>query len=48
VKEFDIILSSLYNLGEENDLVLVDWNGDYIVDIKNKVQIKDYLMSWWK
>jgi hypothetical protein len=45
VKEFDIILSFLYNLEEENDLILIDWNDDDIVDIKNKTQIKDYLMD---
>ena len=44
--KFDLILSALYYLGEETDLILVDWNSDEIVDIKNKNQIKEYLMGW--
>jgi len=45
VKEFDIILNSLYYLGEENDLILIDWNDDSIVNLKDKTQIKNYLGS---
>ena len=43
---FDLISSALYYLGEENDLIMVDWNSDEIVDLKNKNQIKEYLMGW--
>lgn len=44
--DVDIIISSLYNLGEENDLILVDWNSDDIIDLKNKNQIRNYLAEW--
>jgi len=46
INEFDIILSSLYNLGVGNDLMLVDWDSDDIIDIQNKNQIRNYLAEW--
>ena len=48
VTEYDIILDALYYLGEETNLLLVDWNALEIIDLSNKVQINNYLKGWWK
>ncbi|MEJ2880387.1 hypothetical protein [Pedobacter sp. GR22-6] len=48
VTEYDIILDALYHLGEETNLLLVDWNAVEIIDLSNKVQINGYLKGWWK
>lgn len=42
------ILETLYELGEGCDLVLIDWNSSELIDLSNRQQIKDYLMSYWK
>ncbi len=48
VSEFDRLLNVLYELGEDNDLILVDWFKLEIIDLKNKVEIKSYLMTMFK
>jgi len=45
---FDIILETLYELGESYELILINWNSSELVDLTNRNQIKDYLMSYWK
>lgn len=45
---FDKISEALYELGESCELVLVNWNSLELIDLKNRNQIKDYLMRDWK
>jgi hypothetical protein len=47
-EHFDIILKTLYVLGESYDWILIDWNSSELVDLTNKNQIKNYLMKYWK
>lgn len=45
---FNKIKEALYQLGEGYDLVLVNWNSCELVDLKDRNQIIDYLMGYWK
>src|SRR5690606_2608359 len=47
-EHFDTILETLYELGESYELILINWNSSELVDLANRNQIKDYLMSHWK
>lgn len=47
-KEYDCIRSVLYILGEECNLILIDWNSLKVTDLKDKTQIDKYLMDYWK
>lgn len=47
-KEFSLIESFLYSLGEDLSLMLVDWNGLDIIDLTNKREVKRYLIDYWK
>jgi hypothetical protein len=47
-KEYNLIKSALYSLGEECEVVMVDWNSSQIVDLGNKNQIDNYLKGYWK
>ena len=44
--EYEIILNALYNLGEENEFILVDWNRDEVVDLKSRTEISRYLKGY--
>lgn len=46
--QFDIIQAALYTLGEECELVLIDWNSSELFDLADKTQIEKYLMGYWK
>jgi hypothetical protein len=46
--QFDLILEALYALGEECELVLIDWNSLELFDLADKTQIQKYLMGYWK
>ncbi|MBD1364825.1 hypothetical protein IDJ77_13470 [Mucilaginibacter sp. ZT4R22] len=41
--QLKIITSTLYDLGESYNLLLVDWNTDELIDLKDKRQISAYL-----
>ncbi|UUC44139.1 hypothetical protein [Flavobacterium cerinum] len=45
---FDKILEALYELGESCELVLINWNSSELIDLTDRNQIKEYLMSYWK
>jgi hypothetical protein len=45
---FNKILETLYELGESWELVLIDWNSLDLIDLTDRNQIKDYLMTHWK
>jgi hypothetical protein len=40
---YDAILNVLYDLGESYDLIMMDWNSDRLVDLKNRTDIRKYL-----
>jgi hypothetical protein len=46
--QFDTIQAALYTLGEECELVLVDWNSSELFNLADKTQIEKYLMGFWK
>ncbi|HEV2480594.1 MAG TPA: hypothetical protein VGS79_13050 [Puia sp.] len=46
--QFDIIQAALYALGEECELVLVDWNSSELFDLADKTQIDKYLTGYSK
>ena len=48
VKQYDLIKSALYSLGEECEMLLVDWNSLELFDLKDRNQIDKYLMDYWK
>ena len=48
VKQFDLIKSALYSLGEECELILIDWNSLELYDLRDRRQIDKYLMGYWK
>jgi hypothetical protein len=48
VKQYDLIKSALYSLGEECEMILVDWNSTEIFDLRDRNQINEYLMDYWK
>lgn len=47
-EHFNNILEALYELGESCELVLIDWNSSELIDLTDRNQIKQYLMSYWK
>ncbi len=42
--QFDTIQAALYFLGEECELVLIDWNSSELFDLAYKTQIEKYLI----
>lgn len=48
VKQFELIKSMLYNLGEENEFMLIDWNSLQLIDLRDRTQVDNYLMVHWK
>lgn len=48
VQQFDLILAALYSLGEECELVLIDWNSLELFKLDDKLQIQKYLRGYWK
>jgi hypothetical protein len=46
--QLDHIQSALYSLGEECEFLLIDWNSLELVKLTDKVEIKNYLMLYWK
>jgi hypothetical protein len=46
--QFDLIQDVLYTLGEECELLLIDWNSLELFDLADKTQIQKYLMGYWK
>lgn len=48
VKQYDLIKSVLYSLGEECEMILIDWNSLELFDLRDKNQIEKYLMDYWK
>jgi hypothetical protein len=46
--QFDLIQNTLYTLGEECELVLIDWNSLRLYDLADRGQIQDYLMWHFK
>ncbi|WP_220700074.1 hypothetical protein [Sphingobacterium puteale] len=48
VKKFEHIKSVLYRLGEECEMILVDWNSMELIDLRNRYQINNYLNYFWK
>ncbi|RXK62174.1 hypothetical protein ESA94_03940 [Lacibacter luteus] len=48
VPQLDLIQDTLYTLGEECELVLIDWNTLSLYDLAYKSQIQDYLMWHFK
>ena len=48
VRQYDLIKSVLYSLGEECEMVLVDWNSLELFDLRDRTQIDKYLNDYWK
>ncbi|MES2592207.1 MAG: hypothetical protein V4608_10005 [Bacteroidota bacterium] len=48
VKQHDLIKSALYRLGEECEMVLIDWNSLELFDLRDRTQIDKYLNSYRK
>ncbi|MGE9311641.1 hypothetical protein ACLOAU_08345 [Niabella sp. CJ426] len=48
VKQYDLIKSALHSLGEECEMVLVDWNSLELFDLRDINLIDKYLMDYWK
>jgi len=46
--QFDLIKTALYTLGEDCELILIDWNSLELFDLADKTQIQKYLMDYWK
>ena len=46
--QFNLIQDALYTLGEEYELVLIDWNSLELFDLADRNQIQKYLMGYWK
>jgi hypothetical protein len=46
--QFDLIKDTLYTLGEDGELVLIDWNSLRLYDLTDRGQIQDYLMWYFK
>jgi len=43
---FNKIIEALYELGESCELVLINWNSLELIDLTDRNQIKEYLMSY--
>ena len=48
VRQYDLIKSALYYLGEECEMVLIDWNSLELFDLRDRTQIDKYLNDYWK
>jgi len=48
VEKFELIKSVLYSLGEECEMILVDWNRMELIDLRNRNKINNYLSYFWK
>ncbi|WP_353483115.1 hypothetical protein [Haliscomenobacter sp.] len=48
VRQHDFIKSALYCLGEECEMVLIDWNSLELFDLRDRTQIDKYLNDYWK
>lgn len=48
VTQFNLIQEVLYSLGEECELILIDWNSLKLFDLADKTQIQEYLMRMFK
>ena len=46
--QFDLIQDTLYTLGEDCELALIDWNSLRLYDLADRRQIQDYLMLHFK
>ena len=46
--QFDLIQDALYTLGEECELILIDWNSLELFDLADRNHIQKYLMGYWK
>jgi len=46
--QFGLIESTLYTLGEDYELILIDWNSLELFDLADRTQIQKYLMRHWK
>lgn len=44
-EHFDNILETLYEIGEEMQLILIDWNSSELIDLSNRNQIMKYLLN---
>jgi hypothetical protein len=48
VEKLELIKSVLYRLGEECEMILVDWNSMELIDLRNRYQINNYLSYFCK
>ena len=48
IKQYDLIKSALNRLGEECEMILVDWNIPELFDLTDRTQIDKYLNEYWK
>ncbi|MBO9591419.1 MAG: hypothetical protein J7599_00835 [Niabella sp.] len=48
VKQYGLVESALHCLGEDCDMTLVDWNSLKLFDLKDRKQVNEYLMDYWK
>jgi hypothetical protein len=48
IAQFELIKSVLYTLGEENEFILIDWNSLEMIDLRNRSQLDNYLMGYFK
>ncbi|WP_018343735.1 hypothetical protein [Cytophaga aurantiaca] len=48
VTQYNCIETLLHSLGNECDMILIDWNSTMLIDLKEKNQINEYLMRSWK
>ena len=48
VRQYDLIKSALYSLGEECEMVLIDWNSLELLDLRDRTQINKYLNDYRK
>lgn len=48
MRQVDLLKNFLYNLGEENDFILINWNSLELVDLRNRNEIEEYLMKSFK
>jgi hypothetical protein len=47
-QQFDMIQAALCILGEECELILIDWNSSELFELADRVQVQKYLMGYWK
>ena len=47
-RQYDLIKSALYRLGEDCEMVLIDWNSLELFDLRDRTQINKYLNDYWK